>query len=165
MRTLNQREEIAEGRQRDTAYAKPHPEAHTPSTHSKPSIKHTSFDGSTSWEDYKAQFDLIAELNYWDTGTKSIYLAATLKRPAQGILRDLEDAQRRLACADRSLEQQFGSENQNEIHQVRSRMRREETTRVGPGNQVLDPTSLFGCLSQFERNTRERLLPGCPAGE
>ena len=131
VRTRNQREEIAEGRQRDTAYAKPHPEAHTPSTHSKLSIKPTSFDGSTSWEDYKAQFDLIAELNHWDAGTKSIYLAASLKGPAQGILGDLEDAQRRdLPTLTAALNSRFGSENQTEMHraQLRSRMRRREET-------------------------------------
>ena len=134
MQTLNRLEEIAGERQRDTARAKPTkplPEAHTPSTNSRPSIKPTSFDGSTSWEDYKAQFDLVAELNRWDTRTKAIFLAASLKGPAQAILGDLDPAQRTdLRDLVGALDCRFSSENQTEIHraQLRSRMRKREET-------------------------------------
>ena len=32
----------------------------------KPLVRPTTFNGSTSWEDYQAKFELVANLNSWD---------------------------------------------------------------------------------------------------
>ena len=44
----------------------------------KPLITPAPYDGKTSWDDYQVQFELIAELNGWNTSTMAIYLAASL---------------------------------------------------------------------------------------
>jgi len=35
----------------------------------KPRVRPSQYNGSTSWEDYKAQFELVADLNQWDRRT------------------------------------------------------------------------------------------------
>ena len=48
---------------------------------SRRELKPSSFDGE-NWEDYKAQFDLIAELNGWSEEFQAIHLAASLRGSA-----------------------------------------------------------------------------------
>ena len=55
----------------------------------KPRMKPTVFDGRSSWEDYRAQFEIIAELNDWDSVTSATYLAVSLSGPAREVLGDL----------------------------------------------------------------------------
>lgn len=44
----------------------------------KPKVKPCTFNGNSSREDYIAQFDLVAEINNWDSATKASYLAISL---------------------------------------------------------------------------------------
>ena len=95
----------------------------------KPIVKPTTYDGTTTWEDYKAQFELVSNLNAWDDRTKAAYLATSLKGPAQAILGDLEPAQRtELGALMAALDSRFGAENQTELHraQLKSRVRKRE---------------------------------------
>ena len=41
----------------------------------EPKICPTTFSGNTSWDDYLAQFELVAEINRWDDSMKATYLA------------------------------------------------------------------------------------------
>ena len=43
----------------------------------KPLITPSPYDGKTLWDNYQVQFELIAELNGWNTCTMAIYLAAS----------------------------------------------------------------------------------------
>jgi hypothetical protein len=52
------------------------------------------FDGRTSWVGYKAQFDLIADLNGWTLTDRAQYLAASLAGPALTILTNLGVSER-----------------------------------------------------------------------
>ena len=61
----------------------------------KPLIMPSPYDGKTSWDDYQAQFELIAELNGWNTSTMAIYLAVSLSGCAQAVLTDLDANSRR----------------------------------------------------------------------
>ena len=92
----------------------------------KPRLRPTPFDGTTSWDDYKAQFDLVAELNGWDDTTKAIYLATNLRGAAQTLLGDLEPSRRRdITALTDALEARFGSSSQTEVYkaQLRGRVR------------------------------------------
>ena len=92
----------------------------------KPKLHPTPFDGSCPWDDYKAQFELVAELNGWDDSTKALYLATNLRGPAQTLLGDLDPHQRKdLTALTEALEARFGSASQNELYkaQLRGRMR------------------------------------------
>ena len=60
----------------------------------KPCVSPSPHNGSTSWEDYKAQFELVADLNQCDMQTKAAYLAVSLSGQAQAVLGDLDKTQR-----------------------------------------------------------------------
>ncbi|KAK3739965.1 hypothetical protein QZH41_000922 [Actinostola sp. cb2023] len=52
---------------------------------SKLKVRAAQYDGSTSWEDYIVQFDLVSELNAWDCVTKAAFLAVSLLRWTRSI--------------------------------------------------------------------------------
>ena len=45
---------------------------------SKNFMKPATFDGSSSWIDYKSHFDMCAELNGWTHDQKGLYLGVSL---------------------------------------------------------------------------------------
>lgn len=53
------------------------------------SMKPATFDGTTSWIDYKSHFEMCAELNNWGYDKKGLYLAVCLRGLAQGVLGNL----------------------------------------------------------------------------
>lgn len=55
----------------------------------KPVIKTTLYDGSTSFEDYIAQFSIIALNNHWSVTEQGFQLAAALRGPAMSVLASL----------------------------------------------------------------------------
>ena len=57
-------------------------------------IKPTPYDGSSCWNDYAVQFEMLSEMNGWDNEVKMIYLAANLRGSAQSVLGDLDDDSR-----------------------------------------------------------------------
>ena len=56
--------------------------------------KPPTFDGSTSWQDFLVQFEMIAYANKWDDGQKAYELATSLRGVAQGIVTDIEPEKR-----------------------------------------------------------------------
>ena len=52
-------------------------------------VKPATYDGASSWLDYKAQFDVCAQLNSWTENEKGLYLAVSLRGQAQGIIGNL----------------------------------------------------------------------------
>ena len=61
----------------------------------RPNIMPSPFDGTSNWDDYVIQFELIAEINGWPDTRKALFLAASLKGQARAILSDLDSAKRR----------------------------------------------------------------------
>lgn len=97
----------------------------------KPHIQPTPYDGSSSWEDYHAQFDIVAELNGWETHTRAIYLAASLQGPARATLGDLDTTKRTdYEALTEALEARFGSQHHTEMYraQLRCHVRGHEKT-------------------------------------
>ncbi|GFU72444.1 gag-Pol polyprotein [Trichonephila clavipes] len=62
--------------------------------YSKPSIKLSTYDGKSSWQVYKTQFSIVADVNQWDSQTKACQLAASLRADAADILQTLPETQR-----------------------------------------------------------------------
>ena len=92
----------------------------------KPLITPSPYNGKTSWDDYQVQFELIAELNGWNTSTMAIYLAASLSGCAQTVLTDLDANSRRNYKALRdALSLRFGNAGKMELFrsQLKSRIR------------------------------------------
>ena len=44
------------------------------------------FDGKTSWDSYKTQFEIVAEINGWESQEKAAFLAASLHGQALSVL-------------------------------------------------------------------------------
>ena len=54
-------------------------------------IKPTTYDGTSSWNDYDVQSEMLAEMTGWDEKTQAWYLAAlNLRGSAQSILGEIE---------------------------------------------------------------------------
>ncbi|KAK3728348.1 hypothetical protein QZH41_002179 [Actinostola sp. cb2023] len=95
----------------------------------RPKVRPTTFDGHSSWEDYLAQFNLVTELNRWDSVTKATYLAVSLSGPAREVLGDLTVSQRKdFTALTTALSTRFGTENRTEIYRasLRTRTRRKD---------------------------------------
>ena len=121
------------------------PPTPTPAPSTKPHIRPSPYDGVSSWDDYHAQFELVAELNGWDGRTKAIYLAASLQGPAHAILGNLDSSKRRdFSVLIEALESRFRSKHQTEM--CRAQLSHEETlgkiARTGTGRPASHPPSL-----------------------
>ena len=93
----------------------------------KPVVLPDKFDGSIAWQDYKAHFELCAELNKWSSVQKANYLAVSLRGTAQELLGDMSSELRQnYQFLSETLCARFGSEGQTELFrtQLKSRQRK-----------------------------------------
>ena len=75
---------------------------------SKNFTKPTTFDGTTSWIDYRSQFEMCAELNNWTNQQKGLYLGVSLRGLAQGVLRNLSvEDQKSFEALSKALSERF----------------------------------------------------------
>ena len=92
-----------------------------------------TYDGTSAWDDFAVQFEVISELNGWGYKTKSMQLAVSLRGEARAVLGDLEPAKRHdyisLECA---LKARFQPENQTELYRVELRNRRRKKDETLP---------------------------------
>ena len=96
-----------------------------------PVVKTPPYDGTSSWQDYLIQFEMIADLNGWDDNNRALFLAAGLRGNAQEVLGDLDAARRRhYPSLLAKLSQRFGPQNQTEMFRslLRNRTRKNEET-------------------------------------
>ena len=49
-------------------------------------LKPPIFDGKSSWQEYKIQFEAVACANGWDASRKALALVASLVGPARSVL-------------------------------------------------------------------------------
>ena len=86
--------------------------------------KPTTFDGSTLWESYYAQFEIVASLNNWNEFQKAAYLATSLKGPALAVLGNLApDDRQNLDVLVVALKNRFGSSHQTELSRMKFKNR------------------------------------------
>ena len=87
------------------------------------------YDGQSSWEAYKLQFEMLAQLNGWNEAQKATYLAVSLRGTALTILTNLPPGQRsEYRSLLSALDNRFGTAHQTELNRVklRNRTRRRE---------------------------------------
>ena len=87
------------------------------------------YDGSSSWEDYQAQFEVVAELHGWSPAVMAMCLAASLRGEAQAVLADLNiHARRDYPALVNALSRRFDPAHQTEVFriQLKNRTRRKE---------------------------------------
>ncbi len=91
---------------------------------SKPNIRPGTYDGSSTWQDYLAHFEVCAWINSWTDQEKAWYLAACLRGPAQQVLSNVEmrsvDSFDQLSQA---LAQRFDPTNQGEMFRAELKCR------------------------------------------
>ena len=93
--------------------------------------KPATYDGKTTWDAYRTQFELLADLNHWNDIQKATILAVNLRGPAATVLTNLPSEDRQnFEVLTAALESRFGSAHQTELNraQLRARMRRKEET-------------------------------------
>lgn len=101
--------------------------------------KPANFDGTSSFQDYLVQFNMVGDLNRWDEEMKAMELATSLRGAAQTVLSDLRPEQRRdyhqLVCA---LTARFEPTNQTELYraQIKSRLRRKSESVQELANDI-----------------------------
>lgn len=82
------------------------------------------FDGNENFDDYLSQFEIVADLNYWDYRTKCRQLAGHLAKNACGMLEKLGPAQRRdydtLVAA---VKRRFGAMERSEMFRAKLKTR------------------------------------------
>ncbi|XP_023931806.1 uncharacterized protein LOC106160070 [Lingula anatina] len=90
-----------------------------------PSIKLGTFDGKSSWDDYKAQFDICAMVYQWSNEEKTGHLATNLRGDAAQVLGDLPPEHRfNYDLLTTALERRFSPKNRTEFYRVQARMRK-----------------------------------------
>ena len=76
-----------------------------------------TYDGTSAWDDFAVQFEVMLKLNGWGYKNKSMQLVASLLGEVRAVLENLEPATRHnyisLECA---LKARFQPENQTEVY-------------------------------------------------
>ena len=104
-----------------------------------------TYDGTTSWQDFLVQFEMISSVNQWNNAMKAYELATSLRGMAQGIVTDIEPEKRldynRLVTA---LTSRFEPENQANMYksQLNSIFRKSGQTLPELGQEIRRVTRL-----------------------
>lgn len=82
-------------------------------------IKPATYDGTSSWLDYKAHFQACAAVNGWTEESLGLFLAVSLRGHAESVLGDLPgDKGQHYRTLVRSLEERFSPPNQTDLYRV-----------------------------------------------
>ena len=91
-------------------------------------VNAATYDGSSSWLDYKAHFETCAEINNWTNTEKGLYLAVALRGQAQSVMGNLSDKSKDYDSLVKALEDRFAPPNQTELYRVQLRERRQKAS-------------------------------------
>ncbi|VDI18227.1 Hypothetical predicted protein [Mytilus galloprovincialis] len=96
-------------------------------------VKPATYEGTSSWLDFKSHFEACSSINNWSEQDKGLYLAVALRGQAQGILGDLPiDKQQNYKALVNALEQRFAPPNQTELYRVQLTERRQKASESLP---------------------------------
>jgi hypothetical protein len=88
-------------------------------------VRLAPYDGTSPWDAYKAQFELLAELNSWTDAEKAMFLAINQRGSALSFLGNLPPRSRTdYAALTEALDSRFGVAHQAELNRTRLRIRR-----------------------------------------
>ena len=91
-------------------------------------IKPATFDGTGNWLDYKAHFEVCAQLNGWSEQEKGLCLAVSLRGQAQGVFGNIANRSHDYIELVKALEDRFAPPNQTELYRVQLRERRQKAS-------------------------------------
>ena len=87
-------------------------------------MKAVTYDGSSSWLDYKAHFETCAEINNWTNTEKGIYLAVALSGQARDVMDNLSEKSKDYDALVKALKDRFAPPYQTELNRAQLRERR-----------------------------------------
>ncbi|GFS87513.1 gag-Pol polyprotein [Trichonephila clavipes] len=112
-----------------------------------PSIKLSTYDGKSSWQVYKTQFSIVADVNQWDSQTKACQLAASLRADAADILQTLPETQRLdIDALVNALELRFGEKCVKDYSRLQLKSRQQKVSklsRTGDGRREAFSLGVF----------------------
>lgn len=120
------------------------------------------YDGTTSWQDFLVQFQMISVVNNWDNAMKAYELATSLRGVAQGVVTDIEPAKRLdYDSLVKALTSRFEPENQANMYksQLNSIYRKTGQTLPELGQEVRRVTRLAYPTAPIE--IRDQLAKDC----
>ena len=92
-------------------------------------MKPATYDGKSSWLDYKSHFEACATLGHWSEEDKAMYLAVSLRGQAQSVLGDLAGGvPKKYKELITALNERFSPPNQMELHRAQLRERKQRAT-------------------------------------
>ena len=83
-----------------------------PSAGHSTKVKAATYDGSSSWRDYKAHFQTCVEINNWSCLERGLYLAVSLRGLVQGVMGNLCTNTKDYNALVNALEERFAPPNQ-----------------------------------------------------
>jgi hypothetical protein len=87
-------------------------------------MKPSPYGGLTPYEDYRVQFQMVAELNGWNESSKALYLAGCLSKSARSVLSDMTPEDRySYEKLDKALRERYGTDDQAELFKAKLRGR------------------------------------------
>ena len=108
-------------------------------------VKPATYDGKTSWIDFKSHFEICAQLNDWTKDEKGLHLAVLLRDGAQAVLGNLPaESRKNFAELCKALEDRYAPSNQTELYRAQLRDRRQKASESIPelGQDVRRLTNL-----------------------
>ena len=91
------------------------------------------YDGKSIWGTFRAQFEIVAELNEWTSTEMAAFLATSLEGSAANVISSIETSERRdYAALVDALETRFGTAVQKDLNRVKLRsIRRQKGESFG----------------------------------
>ena len=96
-------------------------------------IKPATYDGTGLWNDYLSHFESVSLINNWTDVEKGLYLAASLRGQAQGVLGNQpKDDRQNYTKLVQALQDRFAPSNQTELYRAQLRERRQKASESLP---------------------------------
>ena len=108
-------------------------------------MKPASYDGTGLWNDYLSHFQSVSLINQWSDIEKGLYLAASLRGQAQGVLGNQATGDRQnYQKLVQALQDRFAPSNQTELYRAQLRERRQKASETLPemGQEIRRLTNL-----------------------
>ena len=104
------------------------------------------FDGRFSWDAYKLQFEMLADLNHWSDAEKAAYLAVSLRGSALTVLTNVPpDHRGEYATLIAALNKRFGSAHQADLN--RAKLKGRLRKRDGSLPELAEDVVRLTCLA------------------
>ncbi|KAK3086715.1 hypothetical protein FSP39_022396 [Pinctada imbricata] len=121
-------------------------------------VKPATYNGKSSWIDFKWHFDICAQLNEWSEDEKGLYLAVALREGAQAVLGNLPvQSRKNYNDLSKALEDRIVPSNQMDLYRAHLKDRKQKASESIPelGQDIRRLTNL--AYAKAPNDVRETL--------